>query len=168
MSDVDDGTYVARYSKRAFPNSAPHGVSTRAVHAGEDRQKFGDAITDAIFCTSTYTFANTQSVINFIEQGETREEYGRYGNPNVHVVERKLAALEGAEHSVLFASGMAAVVGLLMAKLNRGQEIVFFDECYHRSREFCHKHLSRFGIVGHEVPTGDYVALERRSTRTRP
>ncbi len=36
-------------------------VSTVAVHAGEDRQKFGDAITDPIFCASTYTFRDTQA-----------------------------------------------------------------------------------------------------------
>ena len=55
------------------------GESTRAVHAGEARQKPGDSITDPIFCASTYTFTDSQSIINFIESGETREEYGRYG-----------------------------------------------------------------------------------------
>ncbi len=85
------------------------GVSTRAVHAGEARQKPGDAITDAIFCASTYTFPSTQAVIDFIEQKQSREEYGRYGNPNQRVVERKMAALEGAEQAALFSSGMAAI-----------------------------------------------------------
>jgi len=147
----------------------PAGLSTIAVHAGEERQKFGDAITDAIFCASTYTFADTQSIIDFIEQKLPREEYGRYGNPSEKVVERKLAALEGASSTaVLFSSGMAALVGLLMAKLNSGDEIVFFDECYHRSREFCNKHLSRFGVVTRQVPACDYEALEKAITpRTR-
>ena len=71
------------------------GFSTLAVHAGEERQKPGDSITDPIFCASTYTFADTQAVIDFIEQELPREEYGRYGNPSEKVVERKLAALEG-------------------------------------------------------------------------
>lgn len=39
------------------------GLSTLAVHAGEDRQKMGDAITDAIVCSATYTFADTQAVV---------------------------------------------------------------------------------------------------------
>jgi cystathionine gamma-synthase len=118
------------------------GVSTQAVHAGEARQKPGDAITDPIFSAATYTFPDTQSVIDFIEQKLPREEYGRYGNPGEKVVERKLAALEQAEAGLLYSTGMAAIVGLLMSKLNAGDEIVFFDECYHRSREFCAKHLS--------------------------
>jgi cystathionine gamma-synthase len=134
--------------------------STLAVHAGEARQKFGDAITDAIFCASTYTFADTEAVIRFIEEQQPREEYGRYGNPGEKVVERKLAALEGGEDAVLFSSGMSALVGLLMTKLNEGDEIVFFDECYHRSREFCDKHLSRFGVVTRQVKTCDYDAME--------
>jgi cystathionine gamma-synthase len=140
------------------------GFSTTAVHAGEDRQKHGDAITDAIFCTSTYTFANTQSVIDFIEKKLPREEYGRYGNPSEKVAERKLAALEGGESALLFSTGMSAIVVLLMAKLSAGDEVIFFDECYHRSREFCTKHLARFGVVTHQVRACDYEAMEAAIT----
>ncbi|MEM8864394.1 MAG: aminotransferase class I/II-fold pyridoxal phosphate-dependent enzyme [Planctomycetota bacterium] len=144
--------------------SEPGASSTIAVHAGEMRQKPGDSITDPIFCASTYTFPDSQSVIDFIEQEQPREEYGRYGNPGEKVAEAKLAALEGAESSVLFSSGMAAIVGLLMAKLNQGDEVIFFDECYHRSREFCNKHLSRFGVTTRQVKTGDYDAMQQAIT----
>lgn len=143
---------------------ASDGFSTLAIHAGEDRQKPGDAITDAIFCASTYTFPSTQSVIDFIEQKLPREEYGRYGNPSEKVVEKKLAALDGGETALLFSSGMAAMVGLFMCKLNQGDEIIFFDECYHRSREFCTKQLSRFGVVTHQVKACDYEAMEAAIT----
>lgn len=142
--------------------------STLAVHAGEDRQKPGHAITDPIFCSSTYTFADTQSVIDFIEQKLPREEYGRYGNPSEKVAERKLAALEGGEAALLFSTGMSAIVGLLMTKLNSGDEVIFFDECYHRSREFCVKHLSRFGVVTKQVQACDYEAMQAAiSPRTK-
>ncbi len=137
-----------------------HGMSTVSVHGGEARQKPGDAITDAIFCASTYTFKSTQSVIDFIEEKQQREEYGRYGNPNERVVERKLAALEGGEEALLFSSGMAAIVGVLMARLNSGDEVIFFNECYHRSREFCSKHLARFGVVTRQVEACNYDAME--------
>jgi cystathionine gamma-synthase len=144
------------------------GPSTLAVHAGEDRQKFANSITDPIFATSTYTFENTQAVIDFIEKEQPREEYGRYGNPSMRVVERKLAALEGGESALLFSTGMSALVGLLLAKLNAGDEVIFFDECYHRSREFCGKHLSRFGVVTRQVRACDFNAMEAAITsRTR-
>jgi cystathionine gamma-synthase len=144
---------------RAGGDAAP-GPSTAAVHAGEARQKPGASITDPIFAASTYTFADTAAVIDYLEQDQPREEYGRYGNPGERVVERKLAELEGAEAGVLFATGMAAFVGVLMAHVSAGDEIVFFDECYHRSREFCRKHLTRFGVSYREVPTCDYAAME--------
>ncbi len=142
----------------------PVGPSTVAVHAGEAREKPGFSITDPIFASSTYTFSDTQSIIDFIEEDHPREEYGRYGNPGERVVERKLAALEGGEQAVLFASGMAALVGLLMAHVNAGDEVIFFDECYHRSREFCRKHLTRFGVGFREVKTCDYAAMEAAIT----
>jgi cystathionine gamma-synthase len=143
------------------PPDAPRsaGPSTLAVHAGEARQKPINSITDPIVCAATYTFSNTQAIIDYIEQKQDREEYGRYGNPSEKVVERKLATLEAGEDAVLYASGMAAIVGLLMTKLNSGDEVVFFDECYHRSREFCSKHLSRFGVVTRQVKACDYDAM---------
>lgn len=131
-----------------------------SVHAGEQRQKVANSITDPVLLASTFTFKNTQSIIDFIENDEDRGEYGRYGVPGEQVVERKLARLENAEEGILFSSGMAALVGLFNAKLSSGDEIIFFDECYHRSREYCKKHLSRFGIVTRQVKTGDYAAME--------
>lgn len=159
-------TNVAATIKTAALNGAPAGAgaSTLAVHAGELRQKLADSITDPIVCSSTYTFVDTQSVIDFIEQKLPREEYGRYGNPGERVAERKLAALEGGEAAVLFSTGMTALVGLLMAKLSSGDEVIFFDECYHRSREFCSKHLSRFGVVTRQVLACDYDAMEAAIT----
>ena len=65
--------------------SPPPKLSTLSVHGGEARQKPGDSITDPIFCASTYTFEDTQSVIDFIEEDQPREEYGRYGNPGERV-----------------------------------------------------------------------------------
>lgn len=137
-----------------------YGLSTTAVHAGEARQKPANSITDPIVCAATYTFTDSQEVIDYNEQDLERGEYGRYGNPGERVVERKLAALEGGGDAVLFSSGMAAFVGLLMAKLSAGDEVVFFDECYHRSREFCAKHMSRFGVVTRQVKACDYDAME--------
>jgi len=81
------------------------GPSTLAVHAGEERVKPGFAITDPIFAASTYTFPDTQAIVDFLEEGQAREEYGRYGNPGEKVVEDKLAALDAGEASVLFAVG---------------------------------------------------------------
>jgi cystathionine gamma-synthase len=146
-----------------MPNSSDTprrpGPSTLAVHAGEARQKPLHSVTDPIVCAATYSFSDTQAVIDYIEQKQDRGEYGRYGHAGEKVVERKLAALEGGEDAILYASGMAAFVGLFMTRLNAGDEVVFFNECYHRSREFCANHLSRFGVVTRQVKACDYEAM---------
>ena len=136
------------------------GFSTQSVHAGEKRQKAEGSISAPIFTASTFTFESTDSLMRFVDGKEDRDEYGRYGTPNERTCEAKLAALEGAEEAIIYSSGMAAIVGLLMSRLSAGDEIVFFDQCYHRSREFCSKHLSRFGVVTRQVPTGDFDAME--------
>ena len=137
------------------------GFSTQGVHAGERRQKAEGAISTPIYTASTFTFESTASLMRFVEGDEEREEYGRYGTPNEKSVEGKLAALEGAEEAIVYSSGMAAIVGVFMSRLNQGDEIIFFDQCYHRSREFCAKHLSRFGVVTRQVKTGDFSAMEQ-------
>ena len=160
MCQVSDVMTTQGQSKGENSSGSRPGTSTQAVHAGEARMKALHSITDPIVCASTYTFSDTQAVIDYIEQKQPREEYGRYGNPGEKVVEEKLAALDGGEDAVLFASGMAAIVGVLMAKLNAGDEVIFFDECYHRSREFCTRHMSRFGVVTRQVKACDYDAME--------
>ncbi len=146
------------------PNGPKRGMSTQAVHGGEDRLKPGYSLTDPIFCTATYNFADTQALIEFVEKKQPREEYARYGSPSEKVLERKLAELEGGQTAVLFGSGMAAVAAVLLAKLQAGEEVVLFDECYHRTRELCVKYLGKFGVVTHQVPACDYGRMEAAIT----
>jgi cystathionine gamma-synthase len=139
---------------------SPRGFSTLCVHGGEDRIKPCYSITDPIFCTATYTFEDTEALLEYVTRKLPREEYGRYGNPTEKVLERKLAALEGGESCVTFATGMAAVACYLMAKLRAGDEVVLFDECYHRTRQFCTAVLASFGVVTHQIPACDYDRME--------
>jgi cystathionine gamma-synthase len=153
---------VPRNSSRQNP-SEPH-WSTLSVHGGEEGPKARSALTDPIFLASTYSFADTQSLIDFIVQKQPREEYARYGNATEKTVERKLAALEGAEEAVLYSTGMTAIAGLLLATLRPGDEIVLVDECYLRTRDFCLQELSRFGVTTRLVPACDYDVLEAAIT----
>ena len=150
------------------PNGLELADSTMAVHAGEDRLKVGNAMTDAIFCSATYTFPDTQAAIDYVAEKQPREEYGRYGNPTERVAERKLAAMEGGEGAILYSTGMSAICSLLMATLQSGDEVIMFDECYHRTRELCKKHFGKFGVETHQVPACDYEHMEaaiNRNTR---
>lgn len=144
---------------------AGQGSSTRAVHGGAQRRKAFNALNTPIVQTATYTFGDTQELIDYMERktwgdGDDREEYGRYGNPTVSAVEHKLAALDGGEDAVLYASGMSAVTSLLLSVLPAGAHIVMTDDCYRRTRQFCQTFLKRLGIETSVVPMGDYAALE--------
>lgn len=141
------------------------GSSTRAVHGGTQRQKPFHSLSMPIVQTATYTFANTQELIDFMQRrtwgdGVEREEYGRYGNPTVNAVEHKLAALDNGEDALLYASGMNAVTSVLLSVLPTGSHIIMTDDCYRRTRQFCQTVLKRLGIETSVVPVGDYEAIE--------
>jgi len=146
----------------------PAGLSTRAIHAGEQRERYADSITTPIVQTSTYAFKNTKEVEAYTKHGKARFEYGRYGNPTELVAQRRLAELEGAEDAVVFASGMSAITTTILAILKSGDHMVITDDAYKKTLEFCSSYLQRFGVACTVVPFGDYEALERAiGRRTR-
>lgn len=139
--------------------------STRSVHAGEARAKPHHALTTPIVQTSTFTFDDTADLVAFKEaflwgDEKDRSEYGRYGNPTVNAVERKLAELDNGQAALLFSSGMAAVTTTLLMLLSAGTHVVMTDDCYRRTRQFVREFLKRFDIDATLVPMGDYEALE--------
>jgi cystathionine gamma-synthase len=134
-------------------------AATAAVHAGEARERASGALTEPIVQTATYTFPNTQALVDYMEGRTVREEYGRYGNPTVRTTEQKMAALEGTEDALAFASGMAAVTTALLALVKSGSHVVLFADCYRRTRQFVTGFLERFGVRSTLVPPADLDAL---------
>ncbi len=138
--------------------------STTAVHAGEDKRKPYGALTTPIVQTSTYTFENTAEIMEFMQRKEAgklpvRDEYGRYSNPTQSAAERKIAALEGGEKALLFASGMCAITTTMMSLLSSGDHLVMVRDCYHRTREFALTFLNRWGIETTLVSPDDPAGL---------
>ncbi len=140
--------------------------STLAVHAGEEKRKPYGALTTPIVQTSTYTFADTAEILEYMQQKadgelEVRDEYGRYSNPTQSAAERKLAALEGGEQALLFASGMCAITTAILALLSAGDHLVLVSGVYRRTHEFATSFLPRWGIETSVVPIDDSAALAR-------
>jgi len=138
--------------------------STQAVHAGETKRKPYGAITTPIIQTSTYTFENTADILDYmrrraVNEPNARDEYGRYGNPTQSTAERKIAALEGGERALLFASGMCAITTALFTLLSTGDHLVMVSGSYRRTQEFAHSFLPRWGIETTLVPIDDPAAL---------
>jgi len=136
------------------------GLATRAIHAGEDRQRYADSVTTPIVQTSTYVFKDSKEIEAYTRQGKDRYEYGRYGNPTEKVAEQRLADLEDAQDCVVFGSGMSAVVTTILALVRSGDHIVITDDAYKKTLEFCSSYIQRFGVTCTIVPFGDYNALD--------
>jgi cystathionine gamma-synthase len=132
---------------------------TPAVHGGEPKRYAHDSLTAPIIQTATYTFADTAELIEYMEGRKEREEYGRYGNPTVRLVEERVAALEGTEDAVFFSSGMAAVTSAVLALVKSGEHVILFSDCYRRTRQFVTRFLSQFGVEHTLVPPADLDAL---------
>jgi cystathionine gamma-synthase len=97
------------------------GFETLAIHAGQDPDPTTGAVVTPIYQTSTYA----QTAV-----GEHRGyEYSRTGNPTRTALERCVAALEGAERGLAFASGLAAEDAVLRL-LRPGDHIVIPDDAY--------------------------------------
>jgi cystathionine gamma-synthase len=137
--------------------------STDAVHAGVPRDRPAHTLAPSVAQTATYTFDDTADLERYM-RGEdpdpAREEYGRYGNPTVRELERRVAALEGAGDAVAFASGMGAITSVLLALLEAGDHVILFKDCYRRTRLLVARMLSRFGITSTLVPAADLEALD--------
>jgi cystathionine gamma-synthase len=136
------------------------GMSSRAIHAGEPRNHYADAITTPIFQTSTFVFKNSKDIEEYTKDKKERFEYGRYGNPTELIAQNRLADLEGAEDCVVFSSGMMAITTTILSLVRTGDHIVITDDSYKKTLEFCKSYLKRFGIECTIVPFGDYDALE--------
>jgi cystathionine gamma-synthase len=134
-------------SSTLSPLSLPDG--TDAVHAGVPSARPDHSVAPATVQTATYAFADTADLERFQSGGDPepeRQEYGRYGNPTTREVERRIAALDGAEDALLFASGMAAVTTSILALVKAGDHVILFRDAYRRTRQFVANILGRFGV----------------------
>jgi cystathionine gamma-synthase len=126
-------------------------LDTDCVHAGEPRRKAHDSLVNPIVLSTTYPFESTEDLHRYF-RGETErnQEYGRYGTPTQHVAEAKLAALEangrGGVAALLTASGMSAIVTVLLGMVRPGTHLVITGDAYRKTRVFVREFLGRFGI----------------------
>jgi methionine-gamma-lyase len=141
------------------------GISTRAIHAGEAPDPSTGASAPSIVMSTTFV---TEAGASFSAEdfGEsTPFIYTRWGNPTIAQLERKLASLEGAEACIAFASGMAAITGLLLQSLKPGDHLVLSDVSYAGTAEFAKDYLATRGI---EVTRADMSEPRNIEAATRP
>lgn len=109
-----------------------------------------------LYATSTFVYesaAHAKDVHRAFFDGKTSCPDGRGGfiyarldHPNLAMIERRLAALDHAEAAAVFASGMAAVSGLMLCFLSPGDTLVYNRPTYSGTDWMLHEHLPRFGV----------------------
>lgn len=136
------------------------GLRTRAVHGGErPAADTGASAPNLVLSTTFAQEAPAGFSIHAFPPGEKPYIYTRWGNPTVRMLEQKLAALEGAEDCVAFASGMAAITALLLTTLQAGDHLVASDVMYPGTAEFARGKLAAGGVAVTAVDTSDLDAV---------
>ena len=109
--------------------------------------------------------------MNYLQELGTAEgmRYPRYGNaPNAEVVQRRVAALEGAEASLLLSSGQGATACALLALLRPGDHVVASSWIYGGTRMLLEEEFATLGIdatLVDPVETRAWRKVIRKQTR---
>ncbi len=142
-----------------MPDRPPRRIRTTAIHAGESPDPATRASAPNIVMSTTYVVDEPVAFSALDQPDGAPFVYTRWGNPTVRRLEEKLAALEGAEACVAFASGMAATAGLLLTTLSAGKRLVISDTNYAGTAELVRDTLPRLGIEVVPVDTSDVDAV---------
>jgi cystathionine gamma-synthase len=124
----------------------PYQIETLAIHASQEPDATTGAVMTPIFQTSTYA----QEAVG----RHKGYEYSRTGNPTRSALEASLAALEGAEFGLAFASGMAATDTVLRL-LSPGDHVLAGNDVYGGTFRLFEKEFRRFGLEFSYVDASD-------------
>lgn len=159
------------YRKRSIGDHRLH-PQTMMMSYGYDPQLSEGAVKCPIFQTSTFVFRTAQEGKSFFEiayglreRGPAEEPgliYSRLNNPDLEILEERLALWENAESALVFSSGMAAISTTLLTFLRPGDVVVHSEPIYGGTEFLIHNILPSFGIKRVGFPAGCGVdALER-------
>jgi O-succinylhomoserine sulfhydrylase len=132
---------------------------TLAVRAGQVRSQFNEH-GEALYLTSSFVFDNAAQAAARFAGEEEGNVYSRFTNPTVTVFQERLAALEGAEACVATASGMSAILSLVMGLCSAGDHIVASTGLFGATQQLFRNIMSRFGVRTSFVGQTDVAAWE--------
>ena len=133
---------------------------TLALHAGAVADPTTGALLTPIYQTTTYR----QEAVGK-DKGFT---YSRSANPTVSALERRLAALEGADYCTCYATGLAATSALCLALLRAGDHGVVSEAVYGGTVRLFNQVLAPFGVTADFVDTSNETALRNAVTSKPP
>lgn len=109
-------------------------LETQMVRGGSMRSNFGET-SEALFLNSGFCYNSAETAKSRFNGEDPSFVYSRYSNPNLKMLEDRLAILEGAESACVSASGMASVFASIMCQIKAGDHLIagraLFGSCYH-------------------------------------
>ncbi|MGN6496769.1 MAG: cystathionine gamma-synthase family protein [Tsuneonella sp.] len=164
MSDtIDPAATPRRKPKREVTTIGGHALkpATLMMGYGYDPALSEGSLKAPIFLTSTFAFENAAAGKRHFEGitgkrpgGAEGLVYSRFNGPNQEIVENRLSIWDGAEETLVFASGMTAICILMLTYCSAGDVIVHSGPLYAASEGFVAKTLSRFGVSYVDFPAG--------------
>ncbi len=112
-----------------------------------------------IHLTSSFSFDNAAQAAARFAGEEPGNVYSRFTNPTVRAFEDRLAAMEGGEAGIATASGMSAILTVVLSLLQAGDHVVCSRSVFGTTVGLFNM-FARFGITTTFVPPGDLVAWE--------
>ncbi len=129
-------------------------------HLGEERRQYFGAVAPPVLQSSIFTFPTVAAMREAALHEMDAPLYTRGSNPTVQILRRKLAALEGAEDSLVFASGAAAIAAGVIACTGAGDHVVCVQKPYGWTRALLADLLARFGVSHSFVDAADTAQVE--------
>jgi O-succinylhomoserine sulfhydrylase len=126
------------------PSRRALGLDTLAIRESLARTQYNEH-NEPVFLTSSFVFDNAAQAAARFAGDEDGFIYSRTGNPTVSAFQKRLSALEGAEACVATASGMSAIMAMVMSLTRAGDHVVCARELFGASLQMFGI-LQRFGI----------------------
>jgi methionine-gamma-lyase len=152
---------VDSYHKRKIGNRVLQ-PETQMMGYGFDPALSEGALKPPIFLTSTFVFRSAQDGKDFFDYTSGRRQpppgkaaglvYSRFNNPNLEVLEDRLALWEGGESAAVFSSGMSAISTTLWAYLRPGDFLLMSQPLYGGTETLIDRTMPAFGIGAVAVP----------------
>ena len=134
---------------------------TQMMGYGYDPSLSEGSLKPPIFLTSTFVFKTAQDGKDFFDYTSGRREpragqssglvYSRFNNPNLEVLEDRLALWEESDTAAVFSSGMAAISTALWAYVRPGDVILMSQPLYGGTETLIEKTLPQFGVARGEL-----------------
>ncbi len=149
-------------------DEAPLHPDTLAVREALPRSAWGEH-SEALFLTSSFVQPDAASAAARFAGEEDGFIYSRFSNPTVTSMERRLAALEGAEAALGTASGMGAILLVMLGLLKAGDHVVCSRSVFGATLKLIGTEFAKFGVEASFVPQTEVAAWRAaiRPGRTR-